>query len=215
MPAYEAAGTVGSVVRAVTPLVDEVVVVDDGSTDGTALQAKDEGAVVVSHPRNLGKGAALRTGFEVCLRRGCRWILTLDADGQHDPAEVDLFLTEAASEKWDMVVGSRMGARGPMPPVRVVTNFLTSFVVSLLAGQFVPDSQCGYRIISRDVLARVPLRCSAYDLETEIIVKTVRAGYRVGWVAVSSRYGAGESYIQPVWDTIRFVVLALRLAVGN
>ncbi len=214
IPAYQAAHTVGSVVRGVSSFVDDVIVVDDGSSDGTGESAVEGGATVIHHRHNMGKGAALRTGFVACRARGFSWILTLDADGQHDPADAPGFMRAAAQERWHIIVGSRMGAPGPMPWVRLATNRLTSFVVSCLAGRLIPDSQSGYRLISTDVLRRVPLRCTAYDLETEILVKAARAGYTVGYVPIASKYGAHRSFIRPWRDTTRFAALALRLAVG-
>jgi glycosyltransferase involved in cell wall biosynthesis len=214
IPAYEAAHSVGDVITGVAPLVDEVVVVDDGSRDETSACARDRGATVVRHPSNRGKGAALKTGFAVCHTKGFAWILTLDADGQHEPAEASRFLAAAAGGAADIIVGTRMAAPEGMPLVRVATNRFTSFVVSCLAGSLIPDSQCGYRILSTQVLTRVPLTCSAYDLETELLVKAARHGYRVGWVRISSRYGAPRSYIRPVRDGVKFAALATRLAVG-
>jgi glycosyltransferase involved in cell wall biosynthesis len=214
IPAFQAADTIERVVRGLTAFVDNVIVVDDGSIDATGHAAAKAGATVLRHPSNLGKGAALRTGFSACRERSFSWVLTLDADGQHDPAEAWRFMKAAARERWDIVVGSRMGAPGPMPLVRLATNRLTSFVVSCLAGRLIPDSQSGYRLISTDLLERVPLRCTAYDLETEILVRAARAGYGVGWVPISSMYGAHRSYIRPVRDTARFAALAVRLAVG-
>jgi glycosyltransferase involved in cell wall biosynthesis len=214
IPAYQASDTVGWVVRQVAPFVDEVVVVDDGSRDGTAVCAREHGATVLRHTSNMGKGAALRTGFAECCKHGFAWILTLDADAQHDPSEAPRFLERAALGRWDIIVGSRMTAPGAMPLLRVATNRATSFVVSCLAGQLVPDSQSGYRLISTDVVKRVRLRCTAYDLETEILVRAARAGYGVGWVPITSTYGASRSFIHPVRDTARFAALVLRLAVG-
>jgi glycosyltransferase involved in cell wall biosynthesis len=214
IPAYQAADTVGWVVREVAPFVDEVIVVDDGSCDGTGERASEHGGTVVRHASNMGKGAALRTGFAACCEKGFAWILTLDADGQHDPSEAPGFLERAAVGRWHIVVGSRMGAPGAMPWLRVATNRATSFVVSCLAGRLIPDSQSGYRLISTDVVRRVPLRCTAYDLETEILVRAARAGYGVGWVPITSTYAESRSFIHPVRDTARFAALVLRLAVG-
>src|SRR6185295_2407625 len=138
IPARDAAATIGDVVRGLLAVLPraEVVVVDDGSTDGTGERARAAGAVVVRHPVNRGKGAALESGFDEALRRGCDAVLALDADGQHDPAFAPRLIE--GLEAADLVIGSREGNRVGMPWLRRATNDVTTWFVSQLAGQRIP-----------------------------------------------------------------------------
>lgn len=190
-----------------------LLVVDDGSTDGTAEVAAAHGAAVAVHPINRGKGAALATGFARALDLGWEWAWTLDADGQHLPAEMQGFLDAAADGGWDVVVGSRMDHPVGMPWIRRATNRFTSAVVSAIAGQRIPDSQCGYRLFRVAKLAGLRLVTSRYDTESEILVRLARRGCRIGTAPVSSVYGTESSAIRPLRDTVRFfrlVALLLR-----
>ena len=199
-------------IRRVQPGV-ALLVVDDGSTDGTAAVAVAHGAAVAVHPINRGKGAALATGFARALDLGWEWAWTLDADGQHLPAEMHRFLDAAADGGWDVVVGSRMDHPVGMPWIRRATNRFTSAVVSAIAGQRIPDSQCGYRLFRVTKLAGLRLVTSRYDTESEILVRLARRGCRIGAAPVSSVYGTERSAIRPLRDTVRFfrlVALLLR-----
>lgn len=199
-------------IRRVQPGV-ALLVVDDGSGDGTAAVAAAHGAAVAVHPVNRGKGAALATGFARALDLGWEWAWTLDADGQHLPAEMQGFLDAAAAGGWDVVVGSRMHAPVGMPWIRRATNRFTSAVVSALAGQRIPDSQCGYRLFRVAKLAGLRLVTTRYDTESEILVRLARRGCRIGAAPISSVYGTESSAIRPLRDTVRFfrlVALLLR-----
>jgi glycosyltransferase involved in cell wall biosynthesis len=199
-------------IRRIQPGVD-LLVVDDGSTDGTGEVARRLGAEVVTHPVNRGKGAALATGFARALELGWEWAWTLDADGQHLPAEMQRFRDAAAGGGWDVVVGSRMDVPVGMPWIRRATNRFTSAVVSALAGQRIPDSQCGYRLFRVAKLRGLRLVTSRYDTESEILVRLARRGCRIGAAPISSVYGTESSAIRPLRDTVRFfrlVALLLR-----
>jgi len=210
IPAKDAASTVGAVVCGIVAAMPgvEVIVVDDGSSDATGEEARKSGARVVAHAVNQGKGAALQTGFDAAVAAGADAVVALDADGQHDPAFAPKLL--AALDGADIVVGSRNADRTGMPWLRKVTNDVTSWWVSRLAGQRIMDSQSGYRAIQARVLRAIRPESRRFDYESEFLVAAARAGFRIGAVPVPTLYNAPGSHIHPARDTIRFVRFVLR-----
>jgi len=215
LPALNAARYLPDVIgriRAAQPGLRPLVV-DDGSTDGTADVARAAGADVVVHPRNLGKGQALRTGYAWAEREGLDWVFTLDSDGQHLPEEMQGFLDVALGRGCDIVVGDRMARTENMPWLRKRTNQFTSAVVSALAGCAIPDSQNGYRLYRTACLRGLKLRTTRYDAESEILVRLARRGFRIGAAPISTVYGDETSSINPLVDTGRFFRLVFLLLV--
>ncbi|MFH2050937.1 MAG: glycosyltransferase family 2 protein [bacterium] len=213
LPALNAARHLPAVVadlRAAQPGI-RVLVVDDGSSDGTAAAARQAGAEVITHPRNLGKGAALMTGYHWAVQTGLEWVFTMDADGQHLPQDMKGFLDAVAGGSLDVVVGSRMDRTADMPWVRKMTNLFTSWVVSRLAGCRIPDSQNGFRLYRVACLEDVRIKATRYDAESEILVRLARRGYRIGSAPVTTVYGDEKSSINPLVDTGRFFRLVARL----
>lgn len=211
VPAWREEGRVGEVVRRLRVVVPEVLVVDDGSPDGTAREARDAGASVIVHERNRGKGAALRTGFAWALARGADPVLTLDADGQHIPEEAPRLSSCAERTRADIVVGTRRFDPREMPFARRWTNRTMSAVLSLLAGTRIGDSQSGFRLFRARVLAALRLSTEGYDLESEVLVRAARLGFRIREADVSTVYGTEKSKIRPVRDSVRFLALVARL----
>jgi len=211
IPAYQAGGRIGRVLDGIAAFIpaQATVVVDDGSRDGTAEEARAKGVRVLSHARNLGKGAAHQTGFREALTLGCEAVLTLDADGQHDPREIPRFLEAWSRREGDILVGSRWGTLSAMPPLRRAVNRITSVVVSIVSGRKVEDSQSGYRLISAEAVRRIPLRTRRYQAESEFLIKAGRTGFAIGAVPIQARYAGEVSYIRPLRDTLRFVGVAL------
>lgn len=211
IPAKDAAATIGTVVRALRSKFPdgEVVVVDDGSSDETGAQAREAGAVVVTHEVNQGKGAALQSGFDEALRRGADAVLALDADGQHDVNAAPGLIAALADA--ELVIGSRERDRTGMPWLRRKTNDVTTWWTSYLAGQRVPDSQSGYRAIKASVLRAVRPVSRRFEYESEFLVRAARQGFRIGQAPIPTLYNAPGSHIHPVRDTMRFVRLVLRL----
>lgn len=204
IPAYEAASTIGSVVLAVRALRLPVIVADDASSDATPEEAEDSGARVVRRSVNGGKGAALRQGMTAALQTGCEWVMAMDADGQHLPREIPRFLERAARGSSDLIVGNRMKDPRGMPWVRWLANRFMSWFISRMTGQRIPDTQCGFRLVSRRVLERVSLTSNRFEIESELVVKTAAAGFRVSSVQISSVYRKESSFIHPIRDTFRF-----------
>ena len=213
IPAFNAAPYLGEVLREIRGLHPDfrILVVDDGSVDGTGDVARSAGAEVCVHEVNRGKGQALLSGFAWAVAEEIEWVFTMDADGQHLPAELASFLTAAEDEGYDVVVGSRMTDTATMPLDRRLTNETTSRIVSWLAGCRIFDSQSGYRLFRGKSLRDLHLVCSHYDLESEILVRLARKGFRIGEVAITTVYGDEHSSIQPLRDTFRFVKLVALL----
>jgi len=212
IPAYNAAGAVGKVVEGINALGAgiTVVVVDDGSADSTADEAARAGAIVLKHPVNKGKGEALRTGFAHFLTMDLRAVVTLDADGQHDPAEIPVLVERWDATGADIVVGTRKRDVRKMPPLRVVTNTLSSLLVSLSAGKYIHDSQSGYRLLSRRTVERVRTTSRGYGAESEILIKAASRGYKVVSAPISTIYGFEKSYIHPLKQPLRFIGLIFK-----
>ena len=213
LPALNAARFLTEVIGEIRQLHPElrVLVVDDGSTDGTADTARAAGAEVVTHEVNQGKGEALKTGYTWAQEQDLEWVFTMDSDGQHLPGEMQGFLDTAARENFDVVVGTRMANTEDMPWIRKKTNEFTSWVISRLAGQYIPDSQNGYRLYRTRCFAGLVLRTSRYDSESEILVRMSRKGYRIGSTPITTVYGDEESSINPFVDTGRFFRLVFML----
>ncbi len=214
IPCKNLESEVGEVVRGVLGLnlSLDVVVINDGSTDGTSAAAEAAGAHVLEHEVNLGKGAALKTGFEYAVAKGYDAVVTMDGDGQHDPSAIPDFLDALDKCDADIIVGTRMHAVGEMPKLRIWTNRTTSRIVSLLAGQEISDSQSGYRLIKVRVLRDIvkSFVTTRYDTESELLIRAARRGYSTAAVAITSIYTGAVSHINPIVDTLRFVRLVSR-----
>ncbi len=214
IPCKNLESEVGEVVRGVLGLNLglDVAVINDGSTDGTSAAAEAAGAHVLEHEVNLGKGAALKTGFEYAIAKGYDAVVTMDGDGQHDPSAIPDFLDALDKCDADIIVGTRMHAVGEMPKLRIWTNRTTSRIVSLITGQDIPDSQSGYRLIKVRVLRDIvkSFVTTRYDTESELLIRAARRGYRTAAVAITSIYTGAVSHINPIVDTLRFVRLISR-----
>jgi len=215
IPCYNEAASIARLVRAAKMYVAAVLVVDDCSSDDTAAEAEAAGAIVLTHHRNLGKGAALKTGFKAAAKHGYAAAVTIDGDGQHDTTEIPLFLETYQSGGCDVVLGNRMNDTRSMPLVRRVTNRFTSWAISRMVGVPIADTQCGFRLISLDFWTAVRLDSCRFDLESEILIKACRGGARIKQVQIRTIYfGTDNSKINPVTDTMRFFHLLWRLRAG-
>ena len=209
IPAFNEARTIAAVVEGVRAAVDRVIVVDDGSTDGTGDRAREAGAEVASHAANLGKGHAVRTGLARVFAGAFTHVLLLDGDLQHLPQEASSLLAEAAAGGADVVIGERRFERTRMPASRYHANRIGSRVLSWFVGIPVHDTQCGFRVFRVDALRPLRLRATGYEIETEMLVKVRRRGGRVAAVPITAVYDGQRSKLRPVRDTTRTCFLAV------
>lgn len=211
IPAFNAGRTLADVVSGLRQAVRApfIVVVDDGSTDETGAIAHRVADQVVSFTGNRGKGAALRAGIDVTVARRASAVLTIDADGQHDPRCAPRLL--AALAEADLVIGVRTRRGSDMPWHRRVSNALSAAAISACVGRAITDSQCGYRAFRPDRLAQLTPVGDRYEYETDVLIRAVRAGLRIAWVRVPTIYGA-TSHFHPVRDSARIVGTVVRHA---
>lgn len=211
IPAYNEAARIGQLVKTIKSSGFFPIVIDDGSTDGTAEKAEVNGAKIIRHKQNLGKGDSIKTGFEHMLAEGYDAILIMDGDGQHSPDDIRKFIDLGRQHRNIMVIGNRMRDTKNMPLDRKLTNMFMSFILSLICGQKIPDSQCGFRLINRDVVKNIKIESSRFEVESEVLVKASRAGTKILSVPIRTLYGKETSQINPFWDACRFILFLLKL----
>lgn len=202
IPAYDAAPSVGEVVRRTIPILSHVVVVDDGSRDSTAEEARRAGAEVHRFPENRGKGAALLAAFEMLFARGVEGVVTLDADGQHIPEEIPRLLDVAVGA--DLVLGTREHLFSDMSSVRRASNRLSSRIISMFAGCQLPDVQTGFRFYSHTLFEATGFPEKRFDAESAVVVRAARLGLRIATVPVRLAFADGRttSHYRPVADSL-------------
>jgi glycosyltransferase involved in cell wall biosynthesis len=195
IPAYQEGPRIGAVVSGARSHL-QIVVIDDGSTDDTASAAEAAGATVLRQQPNAGKGAALRAGFRHALASGAAAGLTLDADGQHDPAEIPRFLEAFAGRRAELIIGVR--DTRAMPPVRRVSNVLGGVVLAIALGRMVPDNQSGYRLIGRTLMgAMLDSDESGFEFEVEMIARCIALGLPIDSVPIRTIYAGEPSHVRP------------------
>ena len=209
IPAYNAEKTIGGLIE---ELVDygfkrgNIIVINDGSKDRTCKAAEGGGVSVVNHKKNMGKGVSLRHGFDAAREKNLKKVFTLDADGQHRVSEITNFFNH--EDRYDIIIGVRNSVVG-MPFLRRVVNRTTSLVVSLFAKKYIPDAQSGFRCIDLKIFDEVRLKTNNYQTESELIVKTARHRYPIGFVPITTIYNNERSYIKPLIDTLKFMKMAI------
>ena len=217
IPAYQDEKHIGDIVRRTCERLDHVLVIDDGSTDRTAQCAREAGAEVVIHDQNRGKGEALKTGLEHWLDREVTWVSLLDSDGQHLPEEIDRFMAAAAAAtRPSFFIGNRMNDLAGMPFIRRVVNRYMSRSISRVCRQEIPDTQCGFRMLDRQLIPELLGGGHRFDYETEVLIIASRKGYRIESVPITTVYTDQVSKIHPLRDAFRFFKLMWRhKAVGT
>lgn len=212
IPAYNAELTLREVIEGVKRSRCDIVVVDDGSRDSTPRIVREMGVTLLRHPENRGKGRALRTGFTYVIEQGYEAVITIDADGQHDPADIARFVELYRQGRPDMIIGSRAAQFNEMPWLRRFWNQLGAKAVSRLTKTPVTDSQSGYRLVRTDVIGDVRLTTSTYEMEMELLIKACKKGYRVITMDIMGRAinDTSTSHFRPVVDTFKICMLYLR-----
>lgn len=205
IPAYNEANTIGLLVDELKTKRLKTYVVDDGSDDKTALIAKKNGAIVIRNRNNQGKGASLRMGFQRILKDGFDAVLTMDADGQHKVSDIDNFRHKMNEAEADLIIGNRMNDTKQMPYIRMLTNYFMSGMLSHFAGSSIPDTQCGFRLIKKEVLLKVNLEFKRYEIESELILQAAKYDFRIASVPIQTVYQGEVSKINPLVDTLRFI----------
>jgi glycosyltransferase involved in cell wall biosynthesis len=211
IPAYREEQHISDVVRRTRQQLDHVVVIDDGSSDYTARCARDAGAEVIVHSQNRGKGEAIKTGLRHWLDRQFIHVIILDSDGQHLPEEIDRFIAAAAQAgDHSFFLGNRMNNLTGMPFVRRAVNRYMSNRISRICRQEIPDTQCGFRMLDRQLIPELLEGGNRFDYETEMLIIASRKGYRIESVPITTVYSDEVSKIHPARDTIRFFKLMRR-----
>jgi glycosyltransferase involved in cell wall biosynthesis len=211
IPAFNEAPYIAKVVQGAKQHVEEVVVIDDGSCDGTANVARNAGAICLQSPTNCGKASALRTGIAFVRALNFTHLLTLDGDGQHLPEDIPLMLRVAEETGADLVIGTRSFERALMPRARYYSNTIGSRLASTLVGRDIRDSQSGFRLFRLDKLCGTKLRSRCYEFEMEVLIKMARSGCTIASAPIRMVYDDGQSRskMKPIRDTVRICLWSL------
>jgi glycosyltransferase involved in cell wall biosynthesis len=212
IPAYNAARTLEPVVRASLEQMRDVTVIDDGSADGTGHVAKRAGAQLLTHEVNRGKGAALKTGFAWAFEQGYDGVVTLDADGQHLPQEIPKFLDCRNKTSGDLIIGGRAHLFGQMLPRRRMANRFSAWSIAFASGVDITDAQSGYRFYSMRMLRTMRLRSNGFAMESEVIVRAGRGGFKVLTTPIDLGFvdGISTSHYKPLKDTVTIAAVVFR-----
>jgi len=216
IPAYQPPEQLSKVVEALRGFNYPVLIVDDGSAEPGRKVIERTGAPVIRIPVNRGKGFALRVGFQQAVNDGYQAVVTLDADGQHDPNQVDNLVKAWRAGEADVIVGTRMEQAADMPRLRRWTNQFMTWLLSKLAGRELFDSQSGFRLIAAPVLRQVKLGCDHYEIESELLYRASRDDFRIAAVPISTIYIPGNpSHIRIGMDTFRWFCFLLKALIAG
>lgn len=205
IPSHNEEATIHGLAGKVRPYLPVVIVVDDGSSDRTSILALEAGAQVIRNERNKGKGSALKCGIAAAIKQNFDWVLTLDGDGQHLPGDIPAFFRCAEATGASLIVGNRMQNPQAMPWIRRCVNHWMSRQISKLAGQYLPDSQCGFRLINLKAWAALKMESDHFEIESEMLLSFVRAGYGVEFIPITLIPKGLHSHIHPICDALRWM----------
>lgn len=212
IPAYNEAATIRDVAARTLHFLPDLIVVDDGSSDGTAAAVHGLGVTLISNPANLGKGASLWRGFSVALAEGADAVVTLDADAQHCPEDIPRLVAAWEANPGRVIIGARLWDRGKVPPLRYFGNRFANFWVAWASGYPVADSQSGFRVYPASLLRQVQVSHgpkARFAFESEILIEAGRAGFPTRPVPIAALYPmqARASYYRATADTTRIVLM--------
>jgi len=217
IPAFNAESTIGSLLQQLSELSGQtpgrIIVVNDGSTDHTAKKCAEFDVCLLNLDANFGKGQALRKGFEVFIKdSSAKYLLCMDADLQHAVDSIQDFVRRGQENVEALIIGKRSRNLREMPLHRILSNSITSMIMSILTGQRISDSQCGFRLIGKNVLEYVvpELEQQGFQLESEFILRTAQKGFRIGFVPIPTIYQNETSSISNFKDTLKFIKLIFR-----
>ncbi len=218
IPAYNAEQTLPVLLQQIAKLPDKaqnIYVVDDASKDSTVQIARSFNCKVSSNSKNMGKGYTLRRGFEKFLQDGASSVLIcIDADLQHPVDKIPDFLT-ALNNGNDIAIGNRDKSFKKMPVARILSNRITSFIISLITHKKILDSQCGFRAIKREVLEKITLKEDGFQMESEFILRANDLNYTIQFVNIPTVYNGQTSYIHHFKDTVKFINLIIKEILGR
>jgi glycosyltransferase involved in cell wall biosynthesis len=210
IPCYQGASQIADVVRGARATGHPVLVVDDGSSDGSSPLAEAAGATVLRHASNHGKGAALATAFAYARRKNVDAVLTMDADGQHDPAEIGKLVAAHEADPRALVIGVRSFEPEDMPRRSRVGNTISTWWISRFAGQHYSDTQSGFRVYPRALFARVRLTSRRFDTETELLLRAAKMGLPLVEVPIQTIYTVDRvTHFHGFRDTMRVIKLVI------
>lgn len=204
IPTHNESRAIGGLINHIQAQGLEVIIIDDGSSDDTVNIAQASGAKVLVNSKNMGKGASLIKGYNFALESGFDAVISMDGDGQHSTSDLEAFIQRARDSQSALIIGNRMQATKGMPVERVVTNYVMSKFISWMVKQRIPDTQCGFRLVKKELLEKIDLMTSNYETESEILIKAARLGFTIESIPVKTIYAGGKSQIHPLVDTVRF-----------
>ena len=213
IPVYQAERTILDVMLLVRKNQPQMpmIVVDDGSTDGSAaILTTVSDIVVIRHPRNHGKGAALKSGILRAKQMGFTHAITIDADLQHPPALITAFISRQRQTSADLIMGERNFAISVMPLPRILSNMITSLMISIRIGRRIRDSQCGFRLLKIDTLEIEKYSEDGFQFESEFLLRIPRSGFRIAGIKIPTIYQEEGSSIRNIADTVKFIFLFLK-----
>jgi glycosyltransferase involved in cell wall biosynthesis len=217
IPAYNEEKYISQVIKNCAIYSLDIIIINDGSIDQTERvvkklkKSKKYPLILLQHPKNKGKGAALDTGFKYAIKKGYQGVITLDGDAQHDAREIKKFLQMIEEEKPDLIIGSRFQNVQGMPFLRLTTNYFTSWLISKLAKQKIEDVQSGFRYISAKVIKNIELKTKNFETEPELILKACWLNYKIKNLPISTIYYEGfVSEVNKFIDTLKFFKLVFK-----
>ncbi len=204
IPFYNEEKSITGVFTRTLKFVDYIIAVNDGSTDNSVNAIKEfDNVILVNHPENFGKGRALKSGFEKSIELESSVTVTIDADGQHEPEFIPVFLEQIKT--YDIVIGNRLHDMKEMPLHRKASNIITSKLLSLKTGLKILDSQSGYRAYRTDILNKIIPINKGFEAESEILIKAARNNLKIGHVNISTVYGNDDSKMRAIQAITGFI----------